>query len=542
MIKKYKGKIVDVVSQNIFNGEITVENGKISSIEHSDKEFNEYIMPGFIDSHIHIESSMLIPSEFAKIAVKHGTVATVSDPHEIANVLGEKGVEFMIENGKKTPFKFFFGVPSCVPATSFETSGAILNVKKVKKLLDRPDTYYLAEMMNFPGVVYGDLEVWDKINYANKIGKPIDGHAPALEGENLKKYAKANICTDHESSTMQEAINKIKLGIKLQIREGSAAKNFTALYKAIDLHPDDVMLCSDDLHPDDLLVGHVNRLIKRGINYDVNFFNLLRAATLNPAKHYNLDVGLLQAGDPADFIVVKDLKKLQVQKTFINGELVFDGKKTLFNSVEDVKINNFKAAKISEKSIQVKAESKKMNVIEAFDGELLTKKLVLKPKTKDGFVISDVKNDVLKIVVLNRYNKKAKPSVAFIKGFNLKKGAIASSIAHDSHNIVAVGATDKEIVDAINAIIDTKGGISVVSGNEIDILPLNIAGIMSDSDGEFVAKKYSELNKLAKKLGTKFNAPFMTLAFMALLVIPELKLGDKGLFDITEFKPVPLFV
>ncbi len=536
-----KGKIVDVISETIFNGILTVEDGKIISIEKSDEEYKEYILPGFVDAHVHIESSMLIPSEFAKLAVRHGTVATVSDPHEIANVLGEKGIDFMINDGKKTPFKFFFGCPSCVPATFFESSGAVLDSEKVKKILDNKDIYFLAEMMNFPGVIFGDIDIWDKINYANKLGKPIDGHAPMLQGEDLKKYASANITTDHESSTLKEATDKIKLGIKLQIREGSAAKNFTALYRLIDLHPDDVMLCSDDLHPDDLAKGHINLLIKRGLNYDVNFFNILRTATYNPIKHYNLDVGLLQKGDSADFIVVEDLKYLKIKKTYISGELVYDGKNVFIEAKNTIKINKFNCTKITEKDIIVKAEANKINVIEAYDGELTTKKVELNAKIIDGNIVSNTKKDILKIVVLNRYSKKSKPMVGFIRGFNLKKGAISSTIAHDSHNIIAIGTSDKEIVQAINALCDSKGGIVVSENEKIDILKLNIAGIMTDEPGEIVAEKYKDLNKKAKKLGTKFNSPFMTLAFMALLVIPEIKIGDKGLFDVSQFSPISLF-
>jgi len=537
-----EGKIVDVVSKTIFNGRITIKDGKIISVKKNDIDYTEYILPGFVDAHVHIESSMLIPSEFAKLAVRHGTVATVSDPHEIANVVGEKGVEFMIADGKKTPFKFFFGAPSCVPATFFETSGAVLDSEKVKKMLDNKDIYFLAEMMNFPGVIYGDIDIWDKINYANKLGKPIDGHAPTLQGNDLKKYAEANITTDHESSTLKEAVEKIKLGIKLQIREGSAAKNFTALYKAIDLYPNDVMLCSDDLHPDDLAKGHINLLIKRGLNYDVNFFNILKTATYNPIKHYNLDVGLLQKGDSADFIVVEDLKSLKIKETYIRGELVYDGENVFIEAKNTVKINKFNCNKITEKDIIVKAEGTKINVIEAYDGELTTKKVELNAKIVDGNAISNPKKDILKIVVLNRYSKKSKPMIGFIRGFNLKKGAIASTIAHDSHNIIAVGTSDKDITAAINTLCDAKGGIVVAENEKIDILPLNIAGIMSDEVGEVVVGKYKELNKKAKKLGTKFNSPFMTLAFMALLVIPEIKIGDKGLFDVTEFSPISLFV
>ena len=536
------GKIVDIFSETIFNGEIIVENGKIVEIIKTVKEYRNYIMPGFVDAHVHIESSMLVPSEFAKLAVRNGTVATVSDPHEIANVLGIDGVDFMIKNGKTVPFKFYFGAPSCVPATSFETSGAKLNSNDVRKLLQRKDIHYLSEVMNFPGVIYEDNDVLEKIKLAVKYNKPVDGHAPGLSNSDLKKYAQAGITTDHESSTLDEAIEKIKLGIKLLIREGSAAKNFTALYKAIDLYPKEVMLCTDDLHPDDLISNHINYLVKKGVLFDVNIFNILKAATLNPVVHYNLDVGLLQKGDFADFIVVEDLRSFKILQTYINGELVFDKGNVLIKSSESLSPNNFNCSKIDEEDIKIEAKSNFINLIEAFDGELLTKKIVTKVKPINGFIESNTKKDILKIVVLNRYNKNSKPVVGFINSFGLKKGAIASSIAHDSHNIIAVGVSDKDITNAINTLIDNKGGIVVANEKEIDSLVLEVAGLMTNKDGILVAAKYKELNKKVKKLGTKLNSPFMTLSFMALLVIPELKIGDKGLFDVEIFKPIPLFV
>ena len=537
-----QGKIIDVVNERIYNGVLTIENQKIRSIKEVDKEFANYILPGLIDAHVHIESSMLVPSEFAKLAVRNGTVATVSDPHEIANVMGIEGVKFMIENASSVPFKFYFGAPSCVPATNFETSGCKLLSKDVFELLKNDNIYYLSEMMNFPGVISEDEEVLRKIKYALQLNKPIDGHAPGLTGEQLIKYAKAGITTDHESSCLDEAIEKIKLGIKLLIREGSAAKNFTALYKAIDMYPEQTMLCTDDAHPHDLLKGHINTLIKKGINYDVNFFNLIKAATLNPIKHYNLDVGLLQKGDKADFIVVEDLKNLNILKTYINGQLVFDKGKVLFNSGQTKNINNFKCKDINEDDIKVPVLSEAVNVIEAIDGELYTNKIVYTHKSKNKFLESNTKDDILKIVVLNRYNTSSKPIVGFIKNFNLKNGAIATSIAHDSHNIIAVGVSDTDIIKAINIIISNKGGIAVINENNSLNIQLEIAGIMTSKNGEQIATKYTKLEKEVFKMGTKLKAPFMTLSFMALLVIPEIKIGDKCLFDVQKFVPISLFV
>jgi len=541
-IMKIKGKIVDIINKEIFNGELEIENSKIKSISRVEEECNNFILPGFIDAHIHTESSMLVPSEFAKIAVTHGTVATVSDPHEIANVLGISGIDFMIKDGKRVDFKFFFGVPSCVPATSFETSGANINSNDIENLFNTKELYFLSEMMNFPGVIYNDKEVSTKLEIAKKLNKRIDGHAPFLTGENLKKYANGGITTDHESSTLQEAIDKINLGIKLQIREGSAAKNFDALYKAIELYPDDVMLCSDDLHPDNLLNGHINLLVKRALNLGIDIFTILKVAILNPIKHYNLNVGLLQKDDFADFIVVDNLNNLNIKQTYINGKLVFDNGKVLINSEKSEEINNFVCNKISENDIKLFPETTKINVISAFDGDLTTKKNIFEAKIINQNVVSNLENDVLKLVVVNRYVENSKPAIGFIQNFNLKKGAIASSIAHDSHNIIAIGTSDFEITKVINKLIENKGGIVVSNETEIYDLKLNIAGLMSNESCEIVAHKYETLNKIAKTLGTTFDSPFMTLAFMSLLVIPEIKLGDKGLFDVTTFQPISVFV
>jgi adenine deaminase len=544
-MKLIEGNIVDVVNKTTFKGIISVVNGKITKIETIDNKCSVdefFILPGLIDAHIHIESSMLSPSEFSKIAVRHGTVATVSDPHEIANVMGIEGVNYMIRNGKQVPFKFYFGAPSCVPATDFETSGAVLNSEEIEILINDNGIKYLSEMMNFPGVIYDDVEVWKKINVAKKYQIPIDGHAPGLAGDKLIKYASAGITTDHESFTLDEAVEKIKLGIKLQIREGSAAKNFDALYKAIDLYPDDIMLCSDDLHPDELMSGHINKLVARALSKGLNTYNVLRAATFNPVRHYNLNVGMLQVGDPADFIVVDSLPKMNVLQTYIDGELVFDKGKCLIETIKTEVINKFDCNYITENDIQIENINKKINVIQAIDDELITKKIVVSPKIKNNLLVPDFENDILKIIVLNRYQRNTKPTVGFINGFNLKSGAFASSIAHDSHNIIAVGTSDFEIVKAVNRLIELKGGIVLSDNDKIFDLQLNIGGIMSDKSGIEVADKYKFLNQKAKELGCKLKAPFMTLSFMALLVIPDFKIGDKCLFDVTQFKPISLFV
>lgn len=526
---KLKGNIVDIPNRSIFKGEITFKEGKIASIVEKQHNIEHYILPGFIDAHIHIESSMLVPSEFARIAVKHGTVATVSDPHEIANVLGARGVEFMIENGKQVPFKFNFGAPSCVPATNFESAGATIDADDIKTLLQNPDIKYLAEMMNYPGVLFEDAEVKQKIAWAKHFNKPIDGHAPGIVGDDISKYIAAGISTDHECFTKEEALEKLQKGMKILIREGSAAKNFEALIDLVSEHLENMMFCSDDKHPDDLILGHINQLCARAVAKGIDVFKVLRMACVNPVKHYNLDVGQLQVGDAADCIVVEDLKNFKTLQTFVDGELVFDGGVSKIKPVEFKNLNNFHCEKKQVSDFKVEASGKKIRVIEALEGQLITNEIIEDPTIENGNVISNTKKDVLKMVVVNRYQNQP-PALAFIKNFGLKEGAIASSVGHDSHNIIAVGVSDEVISKAVNLIIENKGGICAVSKNDEKMLPLPVAGIMSDQDGETVAKAYAEIDSMAKQLGSTLHAPYMTLSFMALLVIPSLKLSDKGLF------------
>lgn len=537
-----KGKLVDVWNKTIYPAEVTVENGKISSINKLDNtlEDNSYILPGFIDSHVHIESSMLIPSEFARLAVVHGTVGTISDPHEIANVCGMKGVEFMIENGKKVPFKFNFGAPSCVPATVFETAGAVVDAEDVKKLLEKEEIKYLSEMMNFPGVLFKDAEVMKKIAAAHALNKPVDGHAPGLRGEQAKQYIDAGISTDHECFTAEEAVDKLKFGMKILIREGSAAKNFEALIDLLTDHSDMMMFCSDDKHPDSLLVGHINQLCARAVAKGIDVFKVLQAACVNPVLHYKLDIGLLREGDAADFILVDGLQHFKVSQTYINGELVAENGRSFINSVKETAINQFDCNEITAADLKIlKDEYSNFDgnipVIEALDGQLITNKLMLAAKEIDGALVSDVENDILKMVVVNRY-KNAPIAKCFIRNFGLKKGALASSVAHDSHNIVAVGVDDSSLAEAINLVIREQGGVSAV-GDTSKVLGLPVAGLMSADDGYEVAKAYTEIDRITKeKLGSTLASPFMTLSFMALLVIPHLKLSDLGLFDGDKFE------
>jgi adenine deaminase len=533
--------IVDIINRQIYFGEVIFADGKIKSISKKEGKSDLFLLPGFVDAHVHIESSMLVPSEFARIAVAHGTVATVSDPHEIANVMGIEGVYFMIKNGKQVPLKFNFGAPSCVPATSFETAGAVIGVDGVEEMMQNSDIKYLAEMMNYPGVLFDDAEVMAKIEVAKKYGKPIDGHAPGLIGEDAKKYISAGISTDHECFTDQEALGKLDLGMKILIREGSAAKNFEALVGLLPKHADMMMFCSDDKHPDDLIEGHINQLAARAVAKGCNIFDVLKVACINPVEHYNLDVGQMKVGDDADFILVHDLENFKVKATYINGELVSENGKSFFDSVETKIINNFFIEKKSPKDFQLEALSDQIQVIKAIDGEIVTENFFAKTKTENGFAISDLENDNLKMTVVNRYQNEI-PVMAFINNFNLKEGAIASCVGHDSHNIIAVGTDDESLCRAVNLIIENQGGISAVSAEEEQVLPLPIAGIMTNADGYETAKAYSEIDSFVKnKLGCTLTAPFMTLSFMALLVIPQLKLSDKGLFDGKEFKFTPVF-
>lgn len=539
-MKILAGNIVDIVAQRIFQGKVFIENNRIKKISEEAVNDAQFILPGLVDAHIHIESSMLTPAEFGRIAVSHGTVASVSDPHEIANVLGIEGVNFMIENGKQIPFKFFFGAPSCVPATGFESAGAILGVAETEELLARPEIKYLSEMMNYPGVIYQDDEVLAKLSIAKKYRKPIDGHAPGVGGEDIKKYVNAGITTDHECFNIEEAIEKIKLGMKVLIREGSAAKNFDTLISLLSEYPDNIMFCSDDKHPNDLIRGHINLLVKRAITNGYDPLLVLRSCILNPVKHYNLEVGLLQKGDPADLIVVDNLIDFNVKQTYINGQLVADQGKSLISKVPQHTLNNFNTKAITNTDIEIAAQAGKIKVIEAIEGQLITKKLELNPLIYRDKVISDPDRDILKMVVLNRYVE-SKPAIGFIKNFGFKTGAIASTVAHDSHNIIAIGVEDSEITRAINLLVKHKGGIALVCGETEMILPLPVAGIMTNANGFKVAEEYEQLELNAKKLGSKFKAPFMTLSFMALLVIPDLKLSDKGLFDGNKFEFTQLF-
>lgn len=538
------GRLADIHQQRIYPARVDVSDGRIvhiTEIDSSELDSDDYILPGFIDSHVHIESSMLVPAEFARLAVVHGTVATVSDPHEIANVCGMEGVQYMIENGKTVPFKFNFGAPSCVPATVFETAGATLDAEAVTQLLESEDIRYLSEMMNFPGVLHGDPEVMAKIAAAHRLGKPVDGHAPGLRGDTARQYIAAGISTDHECFTAEEALDKLAAGMKIIIREGSAAKNFEALIDLLRDYPEMILFCSDDKHPDSLVLGHINQLCARAVAKGIDLFHILKAACSNPVNHYKLDVGLLRTGDPADFICVKNLEEFIVTKTYINGQLVAKDGQSLIKTTAAGIVNNFSCSPKTPADFAVKVtgtDQQTIPVIEALDGQLITNRLNESALIEDGYIKADTARDILKIVVVNRYND-APVSKAFIRNFGLRHGAIASSVAHDSHNIVAIGADDESICAAVNAVIGAKGGVSIAqptaSGMQTALLALPVAGLMSQADGYEVAEAYASIDRAAKEAGSTLGSPFMTLSFMALLVIPHLKLSDKGLFDGDSF-------
>jgi adenine deaminase len=540
MVQRFQGNIVDILGRHIYFGELHIADGKVLGIKMlSDLENTAapFVCPGFIDAHVHIESSMLVPSAFARLAVVHGTVATISDPHEIANVLGVDGVDFMIANGKQTSFKFHFGAPSCVPATIFETAGASIDAAAVATLLGRDDIYYLSEMMNFPGVLHQDAEVMAKIAAARALGKPVDGHAPGLRGEAAQTYIDAGISTDHECFTAAEALDKLQRGMKILIREGSAAKNFEALIPLLQDHPANMMFCSDDKHPDSLVDGHINTLCARAVQHELDIFSILQAACINPAIHYKMDVGLMRVGDPADFIILEDLVHFRVRETYINGERVAANGVSFIPHILTAPINRFVAEPRVVADFSVPVGKPLLPAIVALDGQLITGSMPITGEdlmVADGFYHANTANDLLKLCVVNRYAN-VPVALCFIKNFGLSQGAIASSVAHDSHNIIAVGADDASLCTAVNLVINSRGGISCVGADFAELLPLPIAGLMSADDGYAVAAAYTQLDALAKSLGSPLSAPFMTLSFMALLVIPALKLSDLGLFDGEHF-------
>jgi adenine deaminase len=544
-----RANVVDIPAQRIRPATIRVAAGRIAGLDYTAEAPDPalpYALPGFVDAHVHVESSLLVPAEFARLATVHGTVATVSDPHEIGNVLGVAGVEFMLDNARQSPFHFCFGAPSCVPATIFETAGATITADDIEQLFQRPEIGYLAEMMNWPGVLHGDADVLRKIALARQYNRPIDGHAPGLRGEDARRYAAAGMSTDHECFTAEEALDKLAAGMHILIREGSAARNFDALVDLLPEHAARIMFCSDDKHPDSLLLGHIDALVRRAVARGIDLWKVLRVACLNPVQHYRLDVGQLRPGDAADFIVVADLQEFRVQQTYLRGQLVAENGRALLPTAAHQAPNNFHARPVQPADFALPAPdatatAAPVRAIRCYDGQLITSADPATVPVVRGQLVPDVAHDMLKLTVVNRYEAGAAPAVGFIRGFGLQRGALASSVGHDSHNITAVGCSDEALARAVNLVIEAKGGLAAVGddGQEL-LLPLPVAGLMSDGEGYAVAEAYTAVDRLAKQLGSPLGAPFMTLSFMALLVIPALKLSDKGLFDGEKFEFVPV--
>jgi len=534
-----KGVVYDPISKGIIPGRIVIVAGRIDRIEPDENITSPIILPGFVDSHIHIESSMLIPTEFSKMAAKHGTVAVVADPHEIANVAGVDGIDFMIRDAKNAEIKFFFGAPSCVPASPFDDCYTVIDSAEIANLVRRDDIYFLGEMMNFPGVINSNQDVLKKIQIALDYKKPVDGHAPGLSSDSLKKYVAAGISTDHECFTEEEAIEKLNLGVKILIREGSAAKNFSTLHALISKYPHSIMLCTDDCHPEDLINGHINIQVKRSLVLGHKIFDVLQVTSVNPVKHYKLDVGLLQVGDRADFIVVDNLSNLNIKANFINGVDVLENISSHSVTMELLPEYIFSAS-IKLQNLRVAAKNDIIKVIEVIEGELVTNSLECPAKVVDGEVVSDIDNDILKIVIVNRY-KRDQSFVGFIKGFGLKKGAIAESIAHDSHHVIAVGVEDESIFAAIDYIIKNRGGVCYFDDTIISGLSLPVYGLMGIDSADIIASKYETINRKVIDEGCTLKSPFMTLSFMALSVIPKLKITPKGLFEGVLFTETDLF-
>lgn len=572
---------LEVEFGDVYPGEIIIENGYFKEVipiacdDESllDLDYDGILIPGFIDSHIHIESSKLTPTNFAKTVLPNGTTSVIADSHEIANVLGIEGVDFMVENGKDIPFDFYFAAPSCVPATTFETSGATLTVEDIEKLLSREEFVALGEMMNFPGVISGDEEVIRKLEIAQEKAKVIDGHAPLLNGEDLDKYISYGISTDHECSNIEEAFEKKNKGMKIMVREGSSAKNMEALLKEnnrlnywieyeqagndVDTTLDENLsnspfdfLVSDDINAKDLLNGHLNILVKKAVEYGLSVTEAIKMVTLNPAKHYGLNSGEIAPDKIANFSLVDNLEDLNVKKVWVHGELVAEDGKSLFESEDCELLNNFKLTQVNAEDFNPKFEkvdnggslmsqSTTVNIMVATNGELITDRIAEDLFVENNVIQPNIKRDILKITVLDRYGE-GNITNGFIKGFGLKKGAIASSVAHDSHNVVVVGTSSEDMAKAVNLIVENKGGVVAVSDESEEVLPLPIAGLMSNKDSDYVAGKLQDLLDFTKELGCSLDSPFMTLSFMALLVIPSLKISDKGLFDLTEFSFVNL--
>lgn len=535
MSRPIEGNIVDVLTGEIFPGRIGHEGGVITSVERTPGPFRSFLVPGFIDCHVHIDSSLLCPSRFAEAAVPHGTTAVVTDPHEIANVLGVPGIAWMREDAACAPFRVFFTAPSCVPATPFETSGATLGPAEVEKLLAEDDVVALGEVMNYHGAIARDPDVMAKIRAARVSGKPIDGHGPLLAGNALREYLSLGISTDHECTGAAEAFEKHDLGMRILVRDGSAAKNLAALAPFARMH--EFLLVTDDILASDLLAGHLDTRLATAVSLGVEPLHALRAATIRPAEHYRLPLGAMAKGRKADAVRVADLSSFAVEEVYIGGTLVAAGGAAAF-APRPVPMPG--AIRIAPKgaddfALPASGRSAKVRVIRVIPDEIVTGSETADLRVEHGRVVPDAGRDVLLISVVNRY-REAPVASGFVSGFGLKTGAIASSVAHDSHNIIAVGTNPGDMAAAVGAIVRESGGLAACGGGSATVLPLPLAGLMSGDPPRDVHERLERLHAAACGMGCVLPRPFMTLSFLSLLVIPRLKIGDRGLFDADAFR------
>jgi len=553
------GSLVNVYSGNISESYIGVKDGRIIYVGgkpiRATKNLDvgsKFILPAYIDGHVHIESSLVTPSQFALAAIPRGTCCVVADPHEIANVCGVEGIKYMIEDSARTPLKIYFMIPSCVPATNLETSGAKIGLKEIEELKGLKQILGLGEVMNFPGVIKGEEEVMAKIRACE--GMVIDGHAPGLRGEELCAYIAAGVMSDHESVTAEEAMEKISLGMWVMIREGSTAKNLSELAAIVSKGcPERVMLVTDDQHADDLLAeGHLDHVLRRAVEEGIDPVDAVRMVTVKPAEYFGLRrLGGVSPGKCADMVIVDDLKEFKAEMVFIDGRIVAKegkylgsvGRSIVKKEVEKtVHIGELLPAdlKVIHRGPEGKVETR---VIEVVPDQIITNEMLCELPVENGEVLPDLEKDIVKICVVERHRETGRIGKGFVKGFGLKEGALASTVAHDSHNIIAMGVSDDEICRAVNRLREINGGLVAVNGNEVKSeLPLPIAGLMSDRGVEFVAERMDELNKSASDLGCHLRSPFMALSFLALPVIPKLKITDLGLVDVEQMKVVDLLV
>ncbi len=530
-----KGNILNIYTDEIYPGEIEIEKGVIQSIREVSSFFNEIIVPGFIDSHIHIESSKLTPSRFAEIALKHGTTSVVADPHEIANVMGLEGIEYMLNDARNSPLKFNFAAPSCVPTTEYETAGATIDSNVIDDLLRKDEFVSLGEVMDYNGVIEGKEDLIAKIESAKKHKKPIDGHAPLVTGEDLQKYVKYGIDTDHECTSKREAAEKRRMGVKIMIREGSESHMLEEL-----LHSDADFIVSDDICAEDLIDGHIDKLLRKAVSLGMDAFEALKLVTINPAKHYNLNVGSITPGKQADLVFIDNLEDFNVKRVIVDGNTIYKKQKLLYRANPMPVKTTLKITPKTAEDFDVKAQdenhkSATVNVINVEDNTIISSHDTAKLSIDRNTVIPSVFEDILKISVIERYGGNTIAN-GFVHGFNIKNGAIASSVSHDSHNIIAVGTNSQYIAEATNKIIENKGGLVAMSNKEMIDLPLPIAGLMSDKSANVVSKVSSSLNELVSSMGCTLSSPYTTLSFLALPVVPSIKITNKGLFDVDANK------